>query len=111
MKHKFEFLYLMDILPVNKHVGIPPDGRGEMRVEIHGERVVTKLGRAVLHAGAEVPGQLHRLRAHVHEHVVLGRRLAVVLPGSSPALDRGGQGLGGGGVKGDSCRKRLRSEI
>ena len=96
---------------MNKHVGIPADGRGEMRVEVHGERVVAKLGLALLQAGAEVPGQLHRLGAHVHEHVVLGRRLAVVLPGSSPTFDRGGQGLGGGGVKGDSCRKRLRSEI
>ena len=86
-----------------------------MRVEVHGERVVAKLGLALLQAGAEVPGQLHRLRAHVHEHVVLGRRLAVVLPGSSPALDRGGQGLGGGGVKGDSWKeisliKRVDSE-
>ena len=94
MKHKFEFLYLMDILPVNKHVGIPPDGRGEMRVEIHGERVVTKLCLAVLHAGAEVPGQLHRLRAHVHEDVVLGRGLPVVLPVARPDLDRIRQGLG-----------------
>ena len=81
-------------LPVNKHIRIPPDGRCEMRVEVNGERVVAKLGLALLQAGAEVPGQLHRLRAHVHEHVVLGCRLAVVLPGSGPVLDRGGKGLG-----------------